>query len=140
MKTDCTDYDDGIRSAGSDFCEEYIPFSEAEIRMFGSTFGTADPECGSGCLGDADFPGIPEVIPGAGRSGSLRRPARKPFPAPEYGNPARDDNRSRVYLNVPYSEKDAARGYGARWDAARRKWYVPDGTDLEPFQRWLDPR
>ena len=78
MKTDCTDYDDGIRSAGSDFCEEYIPFSEAEIRMFGSTFGTADPECGSGCLGDADFPGIPEVIPGAGRTGSLRRPARKP--------------------------------------------------------------
>ncbi|QWF71808.1 hypothetical protein KEF85_04875 [Methylomonas paludis] len=44
---------------------------------------------------------------------------------------------AKIYLNVPYPEKDAAKALGARWDAANKKWYVP-GTvaDLTPFAKW----
>jgi hypothetical protein len=45
--------------------------------------------------------------------------------------------KSRVtVLNVPYAEKDEAKKLGAKWDATRRKWYVPDGVNAEPFSRW----
>ena len=137
MTADCADYNDGGESAGCDFCKEYIPFSEAEIRMFGSVFGTADPECCPEGAPDFGRAGIPENVSGMG-SFRRQRGGGKSFSAPQYGNPARDDNQSRVYLNVPYAEKDAARRLGARWDASRRKWYVPDGSDLGPFQRWLN--
>jgi hypothetical protein len=43
-----------------------------------------------------------------------------------------------TFLNVPYAEKDQARELGARWNPARKRWYVPDGAALEPFARWLD--
>ena len=40
-------------------------------------------------------------------------------------------------LNVPFSEKDEAKRLGAKWDAARKKWYVPQGVNVEPFSRWV---
>lgn len=43
----------------------------------------------------------------------------------------------RVNLNVPYAEKDQAKRLGARWDAARRVWYVVDLPNLTPFLRWM---
>ncbi|MEE9339678.1 MAG: DUF5710 domain-containing protein [Methylococcaceae bacterium] len=43
---------------------------------------------------------------------------------------------SKVYLNVPYAEKDAAKALGAKWDAAKKKWYVPMGTDVSSFSKW----
>jgi Domain of unknown function (DUF5710) len=43
----------------------------------------------------------------------------------------------RVYLAVPYEEKDAAKAVGARWDLESRRWYVKEGADLTPFGRWL---
>jgi hypothetical protein len=42
------------------------------------------------------------------------------------------------FLNVPYAEKDEARALGARWNPGRKKWYVPPGVPLEPFEKWLD--
>ena len=42
-----------------------------------------------------------------------------------------------TYLDVPYKEKDDAKVLGARWDVQARKWYIPAGTDLAPFHRWL---
>lgn len=43
-----------------------------------------------------------------------------------------------VYLDVPYEEKDEVRALGARWDPARKKWYVDTRTTpLEPFEKWL---
>ena len=43
--------------------------------------------------------------------------------------------RRRLWLEVPYAEKDAAKSAGARWDAARRSWYAPAGItrDLAPW-------
>jgi hypothetical protein len=40
-------------------------------------------------------------------------------------------------LQVPFAEKDEAKRLGARWDAANKKWYVPAGTDVAPFARWV---
>ncbi|MGJ7917078.1 DUF5710 domain-containing protein [Massilia sp. LXY-6] len=42
-----------------------------------------------------------------------------------------------MFLNVPYAEKDQARELGARWNPARKRWYVPDGVAPEPFARWM---
>ena len=39
-------------------------------------------------------------------------------------------------LKVPFAEKDAAKKLGARWDAARKIWYVVDKGDLAPFAKW----
>lgn len=31
---------------------------------------------------------------------------------------------TRVYLEIPYSEKDEAKSKGAKWDIVRKKWFV----------------
>ncbi|MDJ0719127.1 MAG: DUF5710 domain-containing protein [Prochloraceae cyanobacterium] len=46
---------------------------------------------------------------------------------------------SKIYLNVPYSQKDFAYKLGAKWDPEYRKWYVTSGTDLTPFRPWYPP-
>jgi len=45
---------------------------------------------------------------------------------------------ARTILKVPYAEKDEAKGLGARWDPARKTWYVDSAKDLSLFERWLD--
>lgn len=44
---------------------------------------------------------------------------------------------AHTFLTVPFKDKDAARGLGARWDAAQRQWFVPEGRELAPFALWL---
>ncbi|MGW1201164.1 DUF5710 domain-containing protein [Streptomyces cyaneofuscatus] len=41
----------------------------------------------------------------------------------------------RIWLDVPYSEKDQAKAAGARWDPAAKRWYAPRKgmTALEPW-------
>lgn len=43
----------------------------------------------------------------------------------------------RTNLIVPFAEKDEARRLGARWDSARRVWYVENMENLVPFLRWM---
>ena len=45
---------------------------------------------------------------------------------------------TKIYLNVPYAEKDAAKALGARWDAANKKWYAPGNLDIANFAKWHD--
>jgi hypothetical protein len=42
---------------------------------------------------------------------------------------------SKIYLNVPYDEKDDAKKLGARWDNDAKKWYA---TEDKPalIERW----
>ena len=42
----------------------------------------------------------------------------------------------RVYIDVPYSEKDEAKGMGARWDKQERSWFVPSGVEKSAFKKW----
>jgi hypothetical protein len=43
----------------------------------------------------------------------------------------------RINLVTPFAEKDAAKALGARWDAAKKCWYIVDVDDLTPFIRWI---
>jgi hypothetical protein len=43
----------------------------------------------------------------------------------------------RVYLDVPYADKEAAKLAGARWDSNRRLWYgTGRGSNLEELSKW----
>ena len=50
----------------------------------------------------------------------------------------------RVDLEVPYPEpadaKERAKAAGAKWDGAKRTWYVPEGFDLTKVEEWLDKK
>lgn len=43
---------------------------------------------------------------------------------------------TKIYLNVPYAQKDEAKALGARWDATNKKWYVPADKDITLFTKW----
>ena len=43
----------------------------------------------------------------------------------------------RINLVTPFAEKDAAKALGARWDGAKKQWYIVDVDDLTPFLRWI---
>jgi hypothetical protein len=43
----------------------------------------------------------------------------------------------RINLVTPFSEKDAVKALGARWDATKKLWYIVDIADLTPFMRWI---
>ena len=40
-------------------------------------------------------------------------------------------------LNVPFADKDRAKALGATWQPDKKRWVVPAGRDLTPFQAWL---
>lgn len=42
-----------------------------------------------------------------------------------------------TYLNVPYVQKDEAKSLGAQWSPAKRKWFITDIDDIEPFLKWM---
>lgn len=75
-------------------------------------------------------------IPETGQICRLQRPIptsydwRRPARRWSYTVPPTD-------LNVPFHEKDDAKRLGARWDAARKTWFLPDYTDAAPFEKWL---
>ena len=42
----------------------------------------------------------------------------------------------KIYLNVPFAQKDEAKALGARWDAVQKKWYAPADKDITLFAKW----
>jgi len=42
----------------------------------------------------------------------------------------------RIWLDVPFQEKDAAKAAGAHWDQRARRWYAPR-RDVAGLERWL---
>ena len=44
---------------------------------------------------------------------------------------------TNINLKVPFNEKDQAKSLGARWNAESKLWYVPQGVDAAPFEKWL---
>ncbi|MCP2257566.1 hypothetical protein LX15_001251 [Streptoalloteichus tenebrarius] len=41
----------------------------------------------------------------------------------------------RIWLDVPFPEKDEAKAAGARWDPAARRWYAPR-SGIAALERW----
>ena len=46
------------------------------------------------------------------------------------------ETKQKILLIVPFEEKDLAKELGAKFDRETKSWYVPEGMDLEPFERW----
>ena len=42
-----------------------------------------------------------------------------------------------IFLDCPFSEKDECKALGGKWDAERKKWYVPDGVNASNFKKWI---
>jgi len=43
----------------------------------------------------------------------------------------------KVYLTVPYKEKDKVKTAGAKWDREAKLWYAPENMDLKQLAAWL---
>jgi hypothetical protein len=43
----------------------------------------------------------------------------------------------KIYIDVPYAQKDDAKLLGARWDADVRRWYITDKQDAQLFSKWF---
>lgn len=50
---------------------------------------------------------------------------------------AADIATDKMWLTVPYVQKNAAKACGAMWDKENRQWFAPAGTSLEPLAQWL---
>ena len=45
---------------------------------------------------------------------------------------------AKIYLNVPFAEKDHAKSIGARWDSQIKKWYFEGSIkDISKFGKWI---
>ena len=44
---------------------------------------------------------------------------------------------TNISLKVPFNEKDQAKALGARWNAEAKHWYVPQGVEAAPFEKWF---
>lgn len=44
---------------------------------------------------------------------------------------------SKIYLSVPFEEKDRAKELGARWDPDEKRWYFTDESKSELFKEWM---
>lgn len=66
---------------------------------------------------------IPSVIPATSAAGATEHPMEEKTTAKP---------RERIYLSVPFDEKDIAKAAGAKWDGDHKKWYWPKGDGLPP--------
>jgi hypothetical protein len=70
-----------------------------------------------------------------GRQEAPQRPVER---AGEQGYAKKQDvSAERIYLKVPFAEKDQAKALGARFDGAQKQWYVPPDGDGEALRRWM---
>jgi hypothetical protein len=44
---------------------------------------------------------------------------------------------TNMNLKVPFNEKDQVKSLGARWNAEAKLWYVPQGVEAAPFEKWV---
>jgi putative DNA primase/helicase len=47
------------------------------------------------------------------------------------------ETRERIYLSVPFSEKNSVKELGASWDRVEKKWWVHADVNLANLRRWL---
>jgi hypothetical protein len=43
----------------------------------------------------------------------------------------------KIYLNVPYEEKDIAKRKGCHWDDFRKQWFITNPVNLDQYMRWM---
>jgi hypothetical protein len=60
-----------------------------------------------------------------------------PVPLPGTPSPIAQIATTDTALNVPFADKDRAKALGAHWQPDKKRWVVPAGINLAPFQPWL---
>ena len=50
---------------------------------------------------------------------------------------AQEPATGKIFLGVPFRQKEAAKAAGAKWDRAAKLWYAPEGADLTRLKTWL---
>ena len=48
----------------------------------------------------------------------------------------KQSNPYKIYLNVPYVDKEKAKLLGALWDPEVKKWYAPNHEKLNKLMQW----
>lgn len=43
----------------------------------------------------------------------------------------------RIYLNVPYEDKELAKQKGCWWDDHKRQWFIENPIHLDQYMRWM---
>ncbi|MFC0983747.1 zincin-like metallopeptidase domain-containing protein [Pasteurella multocida] len=43
----------------------------------------------------------------------------------------------KVYISVPFKDKEEAKSLGAKWDRQESSWYIPGNLDQSSFSKWL---
>ena len=51
--------------------------------------------------------------------------------------PSKAQESTRLYLYVPYREKEEAKKAGAKWDVREKSWYIEGDADKSKLSRWL---
>ena len=77
------------------------------------------------------------AIWGLDANGQPTRKAPLPHQADAPAMPERSQA-DRIYLTVPFAEKDRVKALGARWDADRKAWFTLAGRDNGLLQQWVD--
>ena len=47
------------------------------------------------------------------------------------------DANERIYIHVPYKDKNLAKLLGAQYDGENKKWFIPPGVSADLFKKWL---
>ena len=95
-----------------------------------------------------------EAAPESRQAASDRTPEPEPAPSPDAAQQetepvaaravpepapvARDRaEKAKIWLDVPYREKNQAKRQGAQWDRIERCWYALEGADMTGLAAWL---
>lgn len=82
---------------------------------------------------------VPDGVDAAHFSKWLQQPAEQKQQAEtvEMKAPTQQQAGEKLFLAVPYGEREAAKAAGAKWDKAAKSWYAGAESDMDRLQRWL---
>ncbi len=52
-------------------------------------------------------------------------------------NGGKHTNVKKIFLKVPFDDKDEAKSLGARWDNDKKQWFIMSIMDQSKFKRWM---
>jgi DNA topoisomerase III len=84
----------------------------------------------------------PSGKPGTSSSGTKKTSSggnKKSTATSSKKSSASSSTSGKIYLNIPFSEKDEGKKLGARWDPKKKKWFSDDKSKLALFKskRWV---
>ena len=44
----------------------------------------------------------------------------------------------RLYLEVPYRDKEEAKQFGCKWDYVKKVWYIDEREDITSIMKWVN--